>query len=81
MILEVFAILDVQAGAFANPFYAPNAQVALRSVDQAVRAGDSVIAKYPQHFALYHVGSFDDAVGALRPLSPIVCVASTLRGE
>lgn len=75
MQLEMFSILDVKAGSFAQPFFAVNIAVACRNVESFIGQGNSTVASFPGDFALYHLGTFDDASGTIVPLSPVVCIA------
>lgn len=65
MVQLMFSVWDVQAGAYARPFFAPARGLAVRSVsDEVNREGpENVIASHPQDFRLFELGSFDDVSG------------------
>lgn len=60
MILEIFSVYDVKARAFGRPFFDQRQELAIRNITQAVRTKDNPLCHFPEDFALYHLGSFDD---------------------
>jgi len=71
----IFSIKDTASQAFAQPFYAPAEQVAIRSVRDMVNASDgsNAIAKHPEDYELWHLGMFSDHSGEVIPASRLVC--------
>jgi len=72
----VMSVLDTAARAFAQPFYAPAEQVAIRSVRDMVQDPErsNQLAKHPEDFELYNLGLFDDNSGTLEPCEArLVC--------
>jgi len=70
----VFSIFDSAAQCFAQPFYAPAEQVAIRSVKDMVQKEGNQLHAHPEDFDLRHVGMFDDNSGALDSCEPrVVC--------
>lgn len=67
MTLEIYAVYDSKAKAFAQPWYAANQFVALRHWVSAVNDPQTVFYKHPEDFTLYRVGAFDDATGEIVP--------------
>lgn len=63
MHVQVFAIRDSAVESFAPPFYARSKGEALRSFEVLVQSRESNVAQFPQHFCLWHLGSFDDQTG------------------
>jgi len=65
----VFSILDTAARAFAQPFYAPAEQVAIRSVRDMVNAPerDNQLSRHPEDFELHHIAMFKDDEGVIVP--------------
>lgn len=61
----IFSIRDSASKAFAQPFYAPAEQVAIRSVRDLVNAADNVIAKHPDDYELFELGNFVDDTGGI----------------
>ena len=60
-----YALLDVQVGAFLNPFTAINDGEAIRLFTTWVNDTEAPtnVSKYPQHFSLFYIGEFDDVTG------------------
>ena len=62
MLYRIFSIHDSKLGAFNQPFFAPNAAVALRSFSDACQDANSPYARHPSDFNLFDLGTFDDSV-------------------
>lgn len=69
MILGLYAVKDVKAAAFMQPFVAPNDASATRSFIDAIRQPkeQSAIAKWPEDHGLYRLGHWDDNSGTIKP--------------
>ncbi|ALS03706.1 VP5 [Gokushovirus WZ-2015a] len=65
MALVVVSIYDKAAEAFGRPAFVPAVGLALRSfIDECNRdAPDNSMFKYPNDYALYRLGSFDEVTG------------------
>lgn len=72
MKLNVYSVHDRKAAVFARPFIAPNDGMALRSYAAAKMDPTTELSKFPEDFALYRLGSFDDESGELSPVVPTV---------
>lgn len=72
MKLNIYSVHDRKAAVFARPFIAPNDGMALRSFAAAKLDPSTELAKFPEDFSLYLLGSFDDETGELSPVVPIV---------
>ena len=59
----VFTVRDTKAGAYLNPFFMPNEQVAIRSMDHCLRDPNHGFALSPEDYALYILGEYDDSTG------------------
>jgi len=71
MKLLVFSVYDAKAEAFMRPFFAPTRGLAIRSFRDGVNAGgEEPLAKHPEDYTLYEVGSFDEGSGELVSLEP-----------
>lgn len=83
MIHLVYAVFDKKVGAYAQPFFVTHEQVALRSFAAACQDKDLTIGKFPEDYALYQVGVFDDASASLTPdlrfVAEAAAAASTLK--
>lgn len=67
MILKVFAVYDSKAQAFLQPFFAPNAGVACRMFETAVKQEGSQFGRFAGDYELFELGTFDDSFGDLAP--------------
>lgn len=74
MILQAFSVFDTKGKAFNLPFFQPVAGLAVRQLTEMTADSKSLLAKYPEDFILYHVGSFDDATAVFTSMSPVVLV-------
>lgn len=63
MILETFAIYDVAIKAFVQPFYMNSTSEAVRALQNEACNADSTIAKNPNDFTLYRLGTWDNISG------------------
>lgn len=68
--LGIYAILDVVAQAFMNPFYFRNNAEAHRAFGEAIKGDrpDSQLAKFPTDHVLYRLGTFDPTTGHITSL-------------
>lgn len=64
----IFAVLDMVAGQYLEPFFSLTIETAIRSFKQACGEPDHQFAKFPADYALYHVGEWDTAEGIVEPL-------------
>lgn len=67
-ILKVYSIRDNKSEFYANPFYARSNGEAMRIFENACTASDSPLSAYPQDFALYELGTFNDETAKLTVL-------------
>lgn len=75
MTFRMYSVFDVKAAVYSVPFSAPNDQMAVRSFGDGCQDERSPWAKHPEDYSLHLVGQFDDAAGAVSPVSPVVFVA------
>lgn len=66
--MKYYGLFDKKSNVF-RPQIHPNANnyEAMRSVSMALKGGDSVLAQFPEDFALYCIGEFDIVRGTLDP--------------
>lgn len=78
MILKVYSLLDMKAGAFAQPFYMVHDAQAVRAVIELAGDLSTTVGRYPADFALCRVATFDDASGVFvsGPVENLGTVAS-----
>jgi len=63
--LQCFAIKDLRASCFLNPFFSRNAHEATRAIQTVVNDPASNLNKFASDFSLHLVGTFDDETGVL----------------
>lgn len=63
MITLLYSVYDAKASTYSPLFHAENHSVALRTFEQTIRSGESLLSKYPGDFHLMAVGSFDSKTG------------------
>lgn len=63
----VIAVRDAAADVFGRPYFVPTAGIAIRSFTDEVNrvADDNQLNKHAKDFALYELGEYDDATGAI----------------
>lgn len=72
MIIIVCSVLDVAAGAYQRPIFVASTGVAVRMFQDEVNreAGDNVMFHHPEHFQLFEIASYDDALGSFCSVVP-----------
>lgn len=78
MKLSAFSILDAKAQSFMQPFYFNYKGQASRTLEDILKEKDHPIAKHPEDYSLYLLGTFDPFTGRLEPLEvpELVCRAT-----
>ena len=71
MKIKVFAIYDIKAKAYHNPFFLPKKAMALRDFKQAVNDPQTVFNKHPEDYALFYIGEYDTTNAKMEPLKAI----------
>ncbi len=78
MNIELFAVLDQAAERFLEIFCAPTLEFAIRGFREACGQEGHQFQKFPEDYALYHVGTFDCELGAIEPIKAHkIAIAST----
>lgn len=75
---EVFAIYDSAAAIYNMPVFMPTIAMARRIFDDQVKREGSELAKHPEDFILYHLGTYDQTLGKFMNLKEPTRVASAL---
>lgn len=57
---NVYTIKDAKSGTFATPFFSINDATATRSFQQAANDQNTTINQFPEDYALYKLGEFND---------------------
>lgn len=65
MIQKMFAVYDLKAVAYLQPFFSCNPGSAVRAFGDAVRDGKSPLSIHPEDYQLFELGTFDDNSGVL----------------
>lgn len=76
MIQMIVSVKDTAAQAFGRPVFVPAIAVAVRSFrDEVNKPGSSEdLARHPEDFELYELGSFDDSTGVISVVGPSLVV-------
>lgn len=67
-ILYIVAIRDRQLDAYAQPAFVPALGLAVRQFGDEVANPQSPLNKHPEDFALYQLGTYNDATGQFENL-------------
>ena len=62
----------MKAECYSRPFFSLTHGEAIRTFTDAVNTEDSPYNRHPADYTLFHVGSFDDSLGALTPAEAVV---------
>lgn len=74
---EVFAIFDMKAERYGQPFLAQNTEVAVRSFRHSVNNPESQANSYPEDFVLFRLAKWSDITGEYEnELSPVSVVSA-----
>lgn len=76
MILQVYAIYDVRAKAYMQPFFMDNEEMAKRAVMDCVNSESHGFHKHAEDYSLYCLGSFDDSLGQIEGTGPRFIVSA-----
>lgn len=72
--MRLYALRDVKVG-FLTPTVADSDAIATRQLQNAMRAGTgTLLDTHPEDFALYYIGTYDTASGAITPVLPELVV-------
>lgn len=72
--MKIYAVKDVKAETFNNPFFQKNDITALRALSLEVNRADpgNVVYTHPQDFDLYELGDYDPDTGEITSISPVL---------
>lgn len=65
MKINLYSVKDTKLGKFAQPFSAPNDDIAIRMLTSTVRASGNTINEFPEDYQLFKLGSYDEDTGKL----------------
>lgn len=66
----MYSVYDRVAGAYLDPFHAPNEAFAVRVFTNACKQVDHPFCRNPEDYALFHVGEFIADTGGLSGIEP-----------
>lgn len=75
MILHAFAVYDTKAESFNAPYFTQTIGLALRGFEDMALDPNSVIAKHPEDYSLFQLGSYDMATGVFTQDKPPEAIA------
>lgn len=77
---SVYAIYDAAAMVYSIPFFYDLETQAMRAFEASMLSPDSHVSMFPQDFALYKLGAFDQGNGELIPLQEPerICTATDI---
>ncbi len=77
---QMYSVYDLKSEFYQAPFPFHNDEDAQRGLASVFANPDSMIAKYPEDYRLFHLGTLDDNSGELIPQNPprLVCEISSL---
>jgi hypothetical protein len=68
MKLKVYSVYDSKAEVFMQPHFLKTKGEAVRAFAEVANDSSTQIGKYPEDFALFEIGDYDDSKGELIPL-------------
>ncbi|WNK14287.1 MAG: nonstructural protein [Microvirus sp.] len=79
MLVQVFSVMDVKVGGFAQPFFAATVASAQRSFMAATQDQSTMLGQYPADFQLWHISEFDDNTAKFSPIQPeMICTGESI---
>lgn len=77
MILQVYSVLDAKVGAYLVPIYMRSRGEAIRAFTGTCQNKESDFARFPEDYALYFLGEFDDSQGTFLCHNPIRVIGAS----
>lgn len=71
MQLKVFAVRDMKALAFMQPYFSNSLGTAIRAFGDACNESSSPFYKHPEDYVLYEIGTYDDSDATLASIAPV----------
>lgn len=68
MLLKIYSIYDVKAGAYLQPMFFKSTPEALRAFGDACNDPESVFFKHAEDYSLYELGQYNDSSGQFIPM-------------
>lgn len=73
----VVAVLDMSAQIYDDPFTEQTVESAIRAFRLACETEGTKLNRFPEDFALYHIGDFDKERGVVIPKEPSKIASAT----
>ena len=68
--LEIMSVYDTAISSYMRPFASQSIGAAVRQFEDEYNTPDTPIAKHPEDYALFHLGTFDDSSGNIETIEP-----------
>jgi len=68
MELKVYSVRDSKGEVYFTPFFNKTHGEAIRNFKALSNDQASMISKYPEDFDLYHLGTYNNVTGQIKPL-------------
>ena len=63
--MKIYAVFDDKARVYGTPQFMLTDGIAIRTLADVVKEPSSMIAKHPEDFSMYELGSYDEASGKI----------------
>lgn len=67
MKIKLYSVYDKKVSAYGNPVPAKTEPEIIRMIADAISYGDTILAKHPEDFDLYHIADLDLVSGLITP--------------
>ena len=74
MLHKIYAIHDITAELYTQPFYAVNDQTAIRSASNLVHNPGTTFYDNPEDFRLYLLGTYNDETAEIYQTAPVFVI-------
>lgn len=68
--MKMVSVRDIAMNAFMNPWFTPTTATAVRAFQNETQNPESPMAKNPEDYELWELGSFDETTGLVSDNSP-----------
>lgn len=77
--MKIFTVHDKKANSYSTPMFQPTEIHAVRIFREEVNRAErgNMLNAYPEDFALYQIGEYDDESGTLSATSPGLVIEAT----
>lgn len=66
--MNIYSVFDSKGRTYAQPWLAPNHQVAFRSCERTMKQPGVPIADFPADYTLFRIGTFNEKTGLISSL-------------